>query len=296
LGKYSHYYPFYGLPRSKEDVGGYTRFYCFVLLYARVADAFSLKTQRHGGFERTEVLYGIDKNTNAILEFINRSKYRYDVYADSKGPFYVIKIEALRKAYIEFVRKGGHIRFITEITNENLNYCKEMTNFVELRHIEGIKGIVRINEEEYQSNLAIQESKLASILFRSTFKKVVKVQQHVFDNLWKTAIPAEHRIREIDIEVGDSRSKDSHKTIQLWTNQDQNQYAIRLEGKLDLLATTSENALYTDLVEESDYIEELEYDWDYTLKHCINNITDKQSVACSADKTPEIKILRDKKA
>ena len=114
--------------------------------------------------------------------------------------------------------------------------------FVELRHIEGIKGIVRINEEEYQSNLAIQESKLASILLRSTFKKVVKVQQHVFDNLWKTAIPAEQRIKEIEIEVGaeNSRSKESHKMIQLWTNHDQNQYAIRLEGKSELLATTNQ--------------------------------------------------------
>ena len=43
--------------------------------------------------ERTEVLNGIDKNSNAITEFINNSKYRYDVYADSKGPSYVIKIK-----------------------------------------------------------------------------------------------------------------------------------------------------------------------------------------------------------
>jgi hypothetical protein len=233
-----------------------------------------LTTQRHGGFEKTEVLYGIDKNTTAILEFINKSKYRYDVYANSTGPFYVIKIEALKNAYIEFVKKGGHIRFITDITKENLNYCKELMKFVELSHIEGIKGIVRINEEEYQSNLAVQESKLASILLRSTFKKVVEVQQHVFDNLWKTAIPAEQRIEEIKIEVGveESRNKESHKMIQLWTNQDQNPYAIRLEGKSDLLAATNQNALYSDLVEESDYLEELEYDWEYALKHSINNI------------------------
>ena len=172
-----------------------------------------------------------------------------------------------------------------------------MVKLVELRHIEGIKGIVRINQKEYQSNLAVKESKLASVLLRSTFKKVVELQQHAFDNLWKTTIPAEQRIIEIEIEVGadDGRSKESHKMIQLWTNQDQNQYAIRLEGKSDLLAATNQNALYIDLVEESDYLEELEYDWDYTLKHSINNISNKQSVACSPDKTPETKILRDKK-
>ena len=109
--------------------------------------------------------------------------------------------------------------------------------------------------------------------------------------------PAEQRTKEIEIEVGveDSRSKESHKTIQLWTNQDQNQYAIRLDGKSDLLATTNQNAQYTDLVQETDYLEELEYDWDYTLKHCINNIIDNQSLAHSSGRTLETKIIIDNK-
>jgi hypothetical protein len=55
-----------------------------------------------------------------------------------------------------------------------------MVKLVELRHIEGIKGIVRINQKEYQSNLAVKESKLASVLLRSTFKKVVELQQQQF--------------------------------------------------------------------------------------------------------------------
>jgi hypothetical protein len=62
-----------------------------------------------------------------------------------------------------------------------------------------------------------------------------------------------------------------------------------------LLATTSQDAQYIDLVEESDYLEELEYDWDYSLKQCIDNIIDDQSVAYSSDKTLETKIIRDKK-
>jgi hypothetical protein len=231
--------------------------------------------------ERTEVLNGIDKNSNAITEFINNSKYRYDVYADSKAPSYVIKIDAIWKSYIEFARRGGRIRFITEITKDNTDYCKEMIKFIDLRHIEGIKGTVRINEKGFQSNLVIQESTLTSILLRSRLKKVVELQQHVFDNLWKSAIPADQRIKEIQIEVRaeDSRSKESHDTIQLWTNQEQNQYAIKLEGKSDLLATTNQNVQYTHLVGESHYLEELEYDWDYTLKHFINNIIENQSRA-----------------
>ena len=169
--------------------------------------------------------------------------------------------------------------------------------FVELCHIEGIKGIVRINENEYQSNMAVQESKLASILLRSTQKKVVELQQHVFNNLWKTAIPAEQRIKEIERAAEDSGSKESHKTMQLWTNQDQDQYAIRLEGNSELLATTNQNAQYTDLVKHSDYLEELEYDWDYTLHHWIKNNTDSDSfVHLVSGSIIETQLITDKKS
>jgi hypothetical protein len=256
-----------------------------------------LTSRRQGCFERTELLCGIEKNASAITDFISNSNYRYDVYADSKGPSLVIKIEAIRKSYVEFVRRGGHIRFITEVTKENLNYCKEIMKLVELRHIEGIKGIVRINEKEYQSNLAVQESKLASILFRSTLREVVQVQQHVYDKLWKTAIPAEQRIRELEIEEGAEYSvnKKSYKVLQLWTNQDHNQYAIRFKGKSDLLAATDQNAQYADLVEQSEYLEEFEYNWDYTLKHWINSITHTLSFASLINGSLGTQLIADKK-
>jgi hypothetical protein len=50
----------------------------------------------------------------------------------------------------------------------------------------------------------------------------------------------------------------------------------------DSASTTNQNALYTALVGDSDYDEELEYDWDYTLKHFINNIIENQSPANSS--------------
>ena len=98
--------------------------------------------------------------------------------------------------------------------------------------------------------MAVQESKLASIILRMTLKKLVELQQHVFDDR-KPAIPAEQRIKEIEIELSadDSGSKKSHKTMQLWTNQDQDQYAIRLEGNSScsqqLIKTHSSQSLLT---------------------------------------------------
>jgi hypothetical protein len=37
------------------------------------------------------------------------------------------------------IKRGGDIRFITEITKENLHYCKELRKIVtEMRHLEGL--------------------------------------------------------------------------------------------------------------------------------------------------------------
>jgi len=109
-----------------------------------------------------------------------------------------------------------------------------------------------------------------------------------------TAIPAEKWIKQIEIEIGDSRNKESLKKIQLWTNQDQTQYAITLEGNSELLATTDQNTKYTELVKQSNYLEELEYDWDYTLNHWINNVTDSHPSVSSVSGTIEKKLRAEK--
>ena len=47
----------------------------------------------------------------------------------------------IKKGYIDFKRRGVKIRFITEITKENIPYCKELMQYVELRHMEKLKEI-----------------------------------------------------------------------------------------------------------------------------------------------------------
>jgi hypothetical protein len=64
----------------------------------------------------------------------------------------------------------------------------------------------------------------------------------------------------------DTNEKVEYKKIQLWSNQSKNEYAIRLEGNVELLAATKTNIHYTELVDESEYLEDLKYNWRYTLK------------------------------
>jgi hypothetical protein len=249
--------------------------------------------------QRIVFLHGIDKNVKAILEFINKTKKRYDVYADSKGPEYVIRIDSLRKGYIEFKKRGGHIRFITEITKGNLDYSKKMIGLVELRHIAGIKGIVRINETEYQSNFVIQESKLESIVVQSNIKESVKEQQQIFETLWNKAISAERRIKQIleettkddDDYITMIHKIKSPKRLQLWKNPYQNEYAIRLEGEPEFLVASKPKTPYTNLVAESDYLDDLKYNWKYTLQYWIKSVGSTKNSTSNNEKNNNITTL-----
>ncbi len=223
------------------------------------------------GAGAVDILYGVDQTTEAILKFIDKTRQRYDVYADSNTPSFIFNNEDIRRKFIEFKKKkGANTRYITEITKENVDYYKQFIKSVELRHIEGPKGIFRLNETEYQYNAVLDDSKQAAILIRSNSKEVVSQQHLVFDALWDRATPAEERIREIQ----DERERYlPSKKIQLWSDSSNSEYAIRLKDEPGFLAGTTENVTtvqYTDLVEEVDFLEDLKYDWKYTLKQWIS--------------------------
>ena len=69
------------------------------------------------------------------------------------------------------------MRYLTEITKDNLSYCKELIKIVhELRHLDGIKGNYMVSESEH--------GKIAAQAIYSNIKQVVEQEQYVFDNLW----------------------------------------------------------------------------------------------------------------
>src|SRR5918997_3971621 len=96
-------------------------------------------------------------------------------------------------------KKGLRFRFITEITKDNLPYCKEMAKILELRHLDGIKGNLGIMDGiEYRASPSVKPGVPPDVLIRSTAKVFVEQQQFFFETLWNKAIPAKKRIKEIE--------------------------------------------------------------------------------------------------
>ncbi len=151
--------------------------------------------------ERTEVLHGEQNVVNIVLQFTSKATNRIDACVDYTRPSLVVEIEELRKAFLDAKSRGVKLRYVTEITEDNVSYCKELIKIVdELRHIAGIKGNFYLSETEYIAPATFHEKgKPASQIIYSNVKEIVEYQrQFVFDSFWTRSIPAEQKIKEIE--------------------------------------------------------------------------------------------------
>ena len=152
--------------------------------------------------ETTKVFHGTENSTKALVEFVSRAKQRIDSVVDSTAPSIIIETESIRNERFSAAKdRGVKFRYVTEITKDNISYCKEMLKFAEIRHLDGVKGNFEISDEkEYVAATRLQRDKEQSIpqLIHSDVKEVVEQQQYVFDSFWNRAIPSEQKIRELD--------------------------------------------------------------------------------------------------
>ena len=120
-------------------------------------------------------------------------------------------VDAIKNERLKANRRGVNFRYVTEVTTDNLSYCKELSEFAEVRHLNGVKGNfeiskIRIKGEgeggewkgEYIATATLQEAEPVTQLIYSSVKEIVEQEQFVFDTLWNKAIPFLVRIKEIE--------------------------------------------------------------------------------------------------
>jgi hypothetical protein len=141
----------------------------------------------------TEVLYDEAEIVKAIERFQAGTKTFWGACVDSTLPSF--SVGRVRQGYVEARKRGVRILYITEITKDNLTYCKEIMQFAELRHLDGVSGNFAVSDDEYVAGVK-SGSALASLV-RSDVKELVQQQRHIFDTLWKHAVPAKERIEQL---------------------------------------------------------------------------------------------------
>jgi two-component system, OmpR family, sensor histidine kinase VicK len=148
---------------------------------------------------KSEILYGVENAVGRGVYFMSNVKERMDICFDHRAPSIVVGVGEYRNGYLDIRKRGGKIRAFTEITKDNIQYCKELIKLVdELRHLDGVKGGIAVSETEYMATTILQEAKPLTQVIYSNVKEVVEQQQYFFDMLWQKAIPAIERIKEIE--------------------------------------------------------------------------------------------------
>jgi two-component system sensor histidine kinase VicK len=98
----------------------------------------------------------------------------------------ILEIKELKKAFHDARERYVKLRYITEITAENVSFCKELLTTIvdELRHLDGIKGNFYVSETEYIAPAALHENgKPPSQIIHSNMKEVVEEQQYALDTI-----------------------------------------------------------------------------------------------------------------
>jgi two-component system, OmpR family, sensor histidine kinase VicK len=149
--------------------------------------------------DKTKLLYGSEDVVGRGVQFIQNVKVGMDLFGDKNGPSIIIGYDIYKNNYIDVVRRGGKIRLITEITKDNIQYCKDLVNIVtELRHLDGLIGGIAVSESEYMSTHVLREKQLLTQAFYSNAEDIVKQGQYIFNTFWAKAVPAVERIMEIE--------------------------------------------------------------------------------------------------
>ena len=171
--------------------------YVFDILWGMSVPALRRIEQIERGLpnEKTEVLYGEEQVIKAIVEWQYNSEKKWDLCLESNVPHFSMS-ERIRKGYLDARDRGIRIRYLTEITKDNLEYCKEIMNFGQVRHLERLIGNFVVSEKEYLGEATGKQ--FLSHLIYSNNKEMVEQQNYIFENLWNNGIDAEKQIKMIE--------------------------------------------------------------------------------------------------
>ena len=149
--------------------------------------------------EITETIYGIENILPLLLHCFARVKDRYDSCGDHTLPSVTVMTEPIKNTYKEILRRGIKTRFLTEITEKNIEYCKELMKIVyELRHLEGVKGNFSVSESDYIATAIQQEGRTIPQLIHSNAKAMIEEHQYFFETLWSKAMPGDKKIGQLE--------------------------------------------------------------------------------------------------
>jgi two-component system sensor histidine kinase VicK len=145
--------------------------------------------------ERIKVLHRAEV-INAISDIFYNAEHRIDVCGNSRFPSLIFSFESIRitTMNVKNRKKYTRQRYIFEITQQNIQYCKDLMKISEIRHMNKIEANLLLNEKEYLGSITLEPQQA----IYTNVREIVEQQQNIFEALWNKSILAEKKIKEIE--------------------------------------------------------------------------------------------------
>ena len=148
--------------------------------------------------EKAQVI-GDGRQTEAnITDIIYNARKFLNICGDSTLPKFILS-DTTRNALEQAKRTGVIIRCITEITKDNLSYCKELMKFTEIRHLNKFVGNSIIGDKEYLAQSVGHV--FTSNLTYSNENRMLEQQNSVFENFWNNATTQKKQTSTLELGV-----------------------------------------------------------------------------------------------
>ena len=148
----------------------------------------------------TRIVYG-GETIRITDKFALTCQSEINIIMDKNGASLVTNVPEITKFYSILKNNSVKIRIVTEITSDNIGNCSHIFEKydVKLRHLSDIKVNLAISDgKEYISFPMLNENSPLNEVIYSNVKEVATQNNLIFETLWKKAIPAEKRIKEIE--------------------------------------------------------------------------------------------------
>jgi nitrogen-specific signal transduction histidine kinase len=147
--------------------------------------------------ERIKVLHRAEV-INAMLDILYNSEHRIDICGNSRFPSLIFSFESIRGAIMSVKNRKKYTRqrYIFEITQQNIQYCRDLMKIAEIRHMNEIEANFLLNENEYLGSITLKEPHQQAVY--TNVREIVQQQQNIFDTLWNKSVLAEKKIKEIE--------------------------------------------------------------------------------------------------
>ncbi|HET7389524.1 MAG TPA: hypothetical protein VFJ51_01780 [Nitrososphaeraceae archaeon] len=162
-----------------------------------------LQSESYAPNEKVKIVNGAENILNLYVSCAKSLRKSIDVCYDLNGPIRIRKIAHIWTSNFEINNNEIKVRLLTDIRNENLEYCKKLLEeieHIEIRHMDGVKGNFTILDSK---ELLITDfvDKLGEPVNDALFcnqKEMTEAHIFIFENLWRQAIPARARFKELE--------------------------------------------------------------------------------------------------